>query len=434
MALSSEDVIDMSKLNECGEVYATPLIADGRVYFGALDKYFYCFDFETGQKIWDVKMNGLIASGAKVHNGVVYFGCFDSYIYAYDAKTGDMIWKFKTNGFIASASEIRDDVIYFGSADTFLYAVSVKTQELLWKFKTGGRVIGDPIVFDNKIYFGSKDKHFYCIGIDGSLLWKFRTGGAIVTGKAVCDKTKIYFASGDGIIYALTLDGVFVWGFRTGESCYNNPLLHKGMLYCGSRDRYLYALDAKTGEMAWSFNCGIMMVHKPVVFDDKICFGSSLIYCLDLNTHEVAWKINLSESESNVIASVAFLDNRIIFCTRDNLIRCVDKTNGTLFWQARTNSSERMNLAGVFSPVVWDTQLHENLDENAKARMIKKQEEFEKFEPYTFTEIYRPLGVLEKNSGQKEKYGFGENPSAGVYRDIGATEIYARIARNGYRR
>ena len=93
-----------------------------------------------------------------------------------------------------------------------------------------------------------------------------------------------------------------------------------------------------------------------------------------------------------------------------------------------------MKLAGVFSPVVWDPKMLETLDEKAKELMIKKQEEFEKFEPYTFTEIYRPLGVLEKNLGQKEKYIFGDNPSVGAYRDIGAAEIYTRIARNGYRR
>ncbi|MCK4968592.1 MAG: PQQ-binding-like beta-propeller repeat protein, partial [Candidatus Aenigmarchaeota archaeon] len=59
MTVLSKNVLDVSKLNECGEVYATPILHNNRIYFGALDKYFYCIDIDSGQKIWELKTDNL---------------------------------------------------------------------------------------------------------------------------------------------------------------------------------------------------------------------------------------------------------------------------------------------------------------------------------------------------------------------------------------
>jgi eukaryotic-like serine/threonine-protein kinase len=95
-----------------GNVYALnassgqPAIADGTVYIGSWDTYFYALDVNTGTLRWrfktgdDPDIHNQVGrqSSAAVVDGVVYFGCRDSKLYAVDAHTGVQKWAFDNKG------------------------------------------------------------------------------------------------------------------------------------------------------------------------------------------------------------------------------------------------------------------------------------------------------------------------------------------------
>jgi outer membrane protein assembly factor BamB len=77
-------------------VHTSPALAEGLVFIGSWDTYFYALDAATGAEKWRFKTGDDavihnqtgIQSSAAIANGVVYFGCRDSKLYALDILTG----------------------------------------------------------------------------------------------------------------------------------------------------------------------------------------------------------------------------------------------------------------------------------------------------------------------------------------------------------
>ena len=88
------------------------------------------------------------------------------------------------------------------------------------------------------------------------LKWKFKTGNSIWSSPAVSDGV-VYFGSEDTHLYAVdATTGEEKWKFKTGNWVYSSPAVVDGVVYFGSWDKYLYAVDIKTGEKKWKFKTG----------------------------------------------------------------------------------------------------------------------------------------------------------------------------------
>ena len=112
------------------------------------------------------------------------------------------------------------------------------------------------------VVIGNLDGYVYAIdGKTGEFKWRFATDGAKqglgVTSSVAEYEGKLIFGANDGNIYGIKLDDQSVaWKVKTGDEINSSPVLDdKGILYCGSRDKNLYAIDAKTGEQNGARRC-----------------------------------------------------------------------------------------------------------------------------------------------------------------------------------
>jgi outer membrane protein assembly factor BamB len=55
---------------------------------------------------------------------------------------------------------------------------------------------------------------------------------------------------------------------------YSRPVIAGDVLYFGSGDYYLYALDVKTGKELWKFKAGNMACY-PTVWQGMVFFGDA---------------------------------------------------------------------------------------------------------------------------------------------------------------
>ena len=87
------------------------------------------------------------------------------------------------------------------------------------------------------------------------LLWRFATGGSIEATPAVAGGV-VYFGSADHHVYALdAAGGELLWRYETGGPVYHSPTVVEGVLYIGSGDSRLYALEAASGELVVDIRC-----------------------------------------------------------------------------------------------------------------------------------------------------------------------------------
>ncbi len=126
---------------------------------------------------------------------------------------------------------------------------------------------------------------------EGKLKWSFSTGAAIHSSPAVVDGI-VYIGSTDYKLYALDADtGAKLWEFPTGSWVESSPTVANGVVYFGSNDGKLYALDAQTGEKLWHFTTRYPIKSSPALADGIIYFGGTdgHIYALDAVTGGKLW-------------------------------------------------------------------------------------------------------------------------------------------------
>src|SRR5947209_12231225 len=108
--------------------------------------------------------------------------------------------------------------------------------------------------------------------------WKFKTERVIeawFSSPTVADGV-VYVGSDDGYLYAIDAQtGAQRWRFKTGDVVYSSPAVAAGTVYVGSHDGHLYAVDGATGTEKWSFKTGYRVYSSPAVADGKVYFGSA---------------------------------------------------------------------------------------------------------------------------------------------------------------
>jgi outer membrane protein assembly factor BamB len=121
-------------------------------------------------------------------------------------------------------------------------------------------------------------------------LWKFNTGGP-VDSPTVSDGV-VYFGSLDDNIYALdAATGSQIWSFTTGANVLSPAAVAEGMVYVGSEDFNVYALNASNGAYVWSFKTGYF-VDSTIAYSDGIVFVGSedhSVYALNASTGAYIW-------------------------------------------------------------------------------------------------------------------------------------------------
>jgi eukaryotic-like serine/threonine-protein kinase len=280
-------------------------------------------------------------------------------------------WKFKAAGAIVSTPALARGTVYFGSSDHFLYALDERSGALQWKYQTGSRVASSPAVADGRVYFGSYDGNFYALdAASGKLLWKFATQGerrfaarhlhgaepaaevmpdpfdVFLSSPAVA-AALVYFGSGDGNVYALeAASGKVRWSFHTGNVVHASPAIANGLLYVGSWDSYFYALDAASGALRWRFKTGedpainnqVGIQSSAVVAGGSVYFGcrDSKLYALDAASGAKRWAFD--NKGSWVIGSPSVRDGKLYFATSDSgLVQVLDAAGGAALYTLSFN-------------------------------------------------------------------------------------------------
>lgn len=194
-----------------------------------------------------------------LHEGKAYFGAYDGFVYCVDAASGTLVWESRCGDWIGSSAAIgpSGDLIYvgtkFGNDGGSLIALGTEDGAIAWTMPASGYVHSSPAVdaIRGQVVVGSHDGHLHAAdALTGSRRWAFSTGGPI-RGNAVVDEMHCYSGSDDGFLYAIEAEGGdLVWRCRLSRTLYTTPLLHGEMVIAGGF-RQLVALERLTGEIRW---------------------------------------------------------------------------------------------------------------------------------------------------------------------------------------
>jgi len=111
------------------------------------------------------------------------------------------------------------------------------------------------------------------IGLD----WSYAApGGAHDHASPAVVNGVVYIGSGDGSVYALNATtGAPRWSYATGSSVVSSPAVANGVVYIGSNDGKLYALSASYGSLMWSSFTGAPVSSSPAVANGSVFVGAN---------------------------------------------------------------------------------------------------------------------------------------------------------------
>lgn len=255
--------------------YASPVLAGGVVYAGAMDGRVHALNAVTGREIWSAATGGPVKFTPALCRGLLVVSSADRNVYAFDARTGAEIWRVPTDSTIATAPAAVGPRVIVGDLQGRVLALDAGTGEEAWRFQAGGLVYSRPGAADGLVFVGCWDRSLHALNAGtGERRWSFPTGGAIDSAPVVAEGL-VYFGSGDRRLYAVEADtGVKRWEFPAEAPVDSGPALGGGMVYFGSNDNRLYAVDAGTGHGVWQFATGGPVRSSPCVRGGLVFFGS----------------------------------------------------------------------------------------------------------------------------------------------------------------
>jgi outer membrane protein assembly factor BamB len=239
-------------------VYSQPLLAESRRHGEP---------YERGGAEIDVK-------GRRV-----FVGSSDAGLYALRAIDGQVIWRFETAGAVQGEPlyDPRENAVYFGSNDGALYKVDADRGLLKWRFMSNAEVARRPQLVGDTLYaVNANDTILALDPRTGERRWSQHRTPALGMeiaghGAALVWRGKVYMVYSDGTVTAYDAEtGAEMWQpidlsgeaeERLGEvprylDVDTTPVAGTvdggAVVYVGSYEGGVYALDADTGNVIWS--------------------------------------------------------------------------------------------------------------------------------------------------------------------------------------
>jgi eukaryotic-like serine/threonine-protein kinase len=149
------------------------------------------------------------------------------------------------------------------------------------------------------------------------------------------------------------------WKFHTNGYVFSSPAVSDGVLYAGSTDGNLYAIDVKSGAEKWKFPAGVRITSSPAVAGGLVYFESysGSFIALNAASGQLQWKFQtggerrftakhlhggLPEAEEDpdpfdfYLSSPTVWNGHVYFGSGDGNIYALDAASGALKWKHAT--------------------------------------------------------------------------------------------------
>jgi outer membrane protein assembly factor BamB len=133
-----------------------------------------------------------------------------------------------------------------------------------------------------------------------------------------------------------TLD--LLWKAKTGDEVVSSPAYYNGIVYVGSWDKSLYALDAATGSVVWKKATGGKIGASPAIGNGNVYVSSEngRLYAFNAATGASVW----TTGNMNLLdASPVFYDNKVYVGSSDGTLRARNASTGGFAWTYSTGNA-----------------------------------------------------------------------------------------------
>jgi outer membrane protein assembly factor BamB len=258
------------------------------------------------------------------------------------------IWEIDGKSLLEFPPVVGYDHVYIATNRGLFFAIDAATGDIAWRKNFGRCTAASPQVGDGIVYQPLMDpapcaEHNqtaagFIVAMDaetGEELWRFKAG--VVESSPLLVDGVLYFGSWDKKIYAVDVE--------THEAIwYATPAVAYGRVYIGNTDGKVYAFGAKSGRLLWATGTGSYVYSSAAVFDRTVYAGSydGNFYAFDAATGDVRWKFSAG---GPISGSPTVMGGLVYFSTLKGRTVALNAKSGKKVWAFG---------AGQYSPLVAD--------------------------------------------------------------------------------
>lgn len=265
------------------------------------------------------------------------------YCHALDWTSGDARWTHPLGPFGSRTLGSDADAVYVLEDGSDLVALDAGDGEETWDAAASG--VRNLAVADGTIY-ASLDEHLVALdAADGAERW--RTPLEPTDAQPTVAGDTVHVACEDGTVRALvSADGTERWRHDLGGEVRSQPAVHDGVVHVETGA--LVAIE--DGEERWRFD-GARLVGRGVALDgERVYAGGRQLYAVDAATGELAWSADVATRQF-VNRPPAVADGRVWVADSSGGLAAVAAADGTVEWRAEVPTN------AVGRPAVVDGQL-----------------------------------------------------------------------------
>jgi|SRR5579859_1171143 len=191
--------------------------------------------------------------------------------------------------------------------------------------------------------------------------WTYQANYSLGNSSPAVTDGMVYIGSRNGKLYAIdTISGSQKWVYQTNGPITSSPAVADSIVYIGSWDFSLYAIDATSGTKKWAYQTGSYVLSSPTVADGVVYIGSwdNKLYAIDavLGTRKWAY-----QTGSNITSSPAVADGVVYIGSHDFNLYAINVPSGIKKWAYQTGHNIEYSSPAVVNSVVYVGSQDSNL-------------------------------------------------------------------------
>lgn len=310
-----------------GAITSEAAVAEGVVVFGNVEGVIHAVDLSTRQERWQVTTEDTIEATPAIAGGRVFVGSDDGVFRALDLRDGKLLWelkgeeKFPTGAALVDPPDGGDPLLLVNCYDGVSHCLRVRDGTSVWRHETSDFINGTPVVLaGGLVAFGGCDAEIHLLRLtDGTAVHSFKSDAQIVRSLAAWEDTVYGVNYANQLLAAAVTADQPTWLYENDDEFLTSPAVDEALVYVGSRDKHLHAVDRLTGKVRWKFKAGGRVSSAPLVFDDAVVFGSSdgRLYAVNKTDGAELWRLDLGEG---LEVAPAFAGGRIVIGGKDGTL------------------------------------------------------------------------------------------------------------------
>jgi outer membrane protein assembly factor BamB len=261
------------------------------------------------------------------------------------------LWRAKAEGLIEFPPIVAYDTVYLAQEFGRFFAFDAKTGKRLWRKKFGHCAASSPTVWKGVVYQtymqrfpcdrGDRSARGFVVAMNaktGKEVWR-RWFGAIESSLLLV-KGILYFGSWDNHVYALDAKtSKVLWSYPTDDEVNSSGAYAAGTVYFGTDGGTLYALNARTGRLRWEFDRGREYFYAtPTVAYGRVYIGNTdgTLYAFGATTGHLLWA---QHAGTYIYSAPAVWRNTVYVGSYDGNLYTFDAATGDRKWRFESGSA-----------------------------------------------------------------------------------------------